>query len=71
VTGDHVKPLVRGQLRGLLEPDSTWSLHDADLCPGYVAALAVEDDLLSPPEIRGSILRVPDCRTGSAPIGEI
>jgi 4'-phosphopantetheinyl transferase len=67
VTGDHVKPLIRGQLRGLLEPDSTWSLHDVDLCPGYVAALAVEDDLLGPPEIRGSILRVPDCRTGSVP----
>jgi 4'-phosphopantetheinyl transferase len=59
VTGDHVKALIRGQLRGLLESDSTWLLHDADLSPGYVAALAVEDDQLGPPDIRGSILRCP------------
>jgi 4'-phosphopantetheinyl transferase len=65
VTGDHVKPLVRGQLRSLLEPDSAWSLHDADLSPGCVAALAVRGDLPGPPEFRGSIMRVPDCRTGS------
>jgi 4'-phosphopantetheinyl transferase len=67
VTGDHVKPQVRGQLRGFLKPDSAWSLHDTDLSPGYVAALAVEGDLPGPPEIRGSIQRVPDCRTGFVP----
>ena len=55
VTDDHVKPLTRIHLRGLLEPGCEWSLHDADLSPGYVATLAVEGDLLGPPEIRGSI----------------
>jgi len=55
VTGDHAKPLTRGQLRDLLESGAGWSLHDADLGPGYVATLAVKGDLLSPPEIRGSI----------------
>jgi 4'-phosphopantetheinyl transferase len=55
VTNDHVEPLTRGQLRGLLEPGSEWSLHDVDLSNGYVATLAVEGDLLSPPVIRASI----------------
>jgi 4'-phosphopantetheinyl transferase len=55
VTNDRVKPPARGSIRGLLEPGCEWSLHDADLSPGYVAALAVEGDLLGPPEIRGSI----------------
>jgi 4'-phosphopantetheinyl transferase len=55
VTNDHVKPLTRVQLRGLLEPGCEWSLHDADLSPGYVASLAVEGDLLGPLKIRGSI----------------
>jgi 4'-phosphopantetheinyl transferase len=71
MTGGHVKALVRGQLRGLLEPDSTWSLHDADLSPGYVAALAVEDDLLGPPAIRGSILRVSTVEQALSLIGGI
>jgi 4'-phosphopantetheinyl transferase len=55
VTDDHVKPPTRGQPRGLPEQGSAWSLHDVDLSPGYVAALAVEGDLLGPLEIRGSI----------------
>ena len=55
VSGDHAKPITRGQLPGLLESGSGWSLHDADLGPGYVAALAVEGDLVSRLEIRGSI----------------
>jgi 4'-phosphopantetheinyl transferase len=65
VTRDHVKPQVQGRLRGLLKPDSAWSLHDTDLGPGYVAALAVEGDLPGSPEILGSTPRVRDCRTGS------
>lgn len=55
VTGDHAKPTTRGQRQGLLESGPGWSLHDADLGPGYVTALAVEGDLVSRPEIRGSI----------------
>ena len=55
VTDDQVRSLTRGQLRGLLQPGCEWSLHDADLSSGYVAALAVEGDLPSPPVIRGSI----------------
>jgi 4'-phosphopantetheinyl transferase len=55
VTADHLEPMARGQFRGILEPGSGWSLHDADVGPGYVVSLAVEGDLLSPPEMRGSI----------------
>jgi hypothetical protein len=55
MTGDHVESPFQGELRGILEPGTGWSLHDADLGSGYVATLAVEGDLRSPPEIRGSI----------------
>ena len=51
VTGGHVKPLAPGQLRGHLKPCSTWSLHDVDLSPGYVAAFAIEDDLVGAKDV--------------------
>ena len=56
VTGDHVKPLTRGQLSGLSARRSGWSLYDADLGPGYVAAVAFEGDLVRPPVMRGWIV---------------
>jgi 4'-phosphopantetheinyl transferase len=56
VTDDNVKPTTRGEFRSLLAPRSKWSLYDAHLGSGYVAALAVEGDLVSPPVMRGWIL---------------
>jgi 4'-phosphopantetheinyl transferase len=54
VTGDHVKLPAREPAASLSRL-GLWSLHDADVGPGYVATLAVEGDLSRPPTMRGAI----------------
>ncbi len=58
VTGNHVTLPTRGHAAGLPMLGIGWSLHDADVGPGYVATLAVEGDLSKPPMMRGPIDRL-------------
>jgi 4'-phosphopantetheinyl transferase len=55
VTDDQVKPMTRDQLQGLESPRSKWTLFDADLGLGYVAAVAVEGEVATRPVMRGRI----------------
>ncbi len=58
VTGDYAKLVTLDEPVSSSGPCSTWSLHDTDLAPGYVAAIAVEGALTTAPELRGSVAQV-------------
>ena len=52
MTSDHVTLPTRGHAAGLPLLGIEWSLHDADVGPGYVATFAVEGYLSNPPTMR-------------------